>query len=130
MDVQATEDHLSSEFAQAVDGNNVSGIFRGYEIFYNFPISSGWYFGSSIGYYTEKYQHIHLQDSVSSTSPTVGVALGYREENLFGIGNLYYDFSIPVRYTFNGFEDTKLGDSTANNNTIRNNVWFAVGFNF
>lgn len=126
----ASEKHLSSEFAQAVDGNNVSGIFRGYEIFYNFAFSGGWYFGPSIGYYTEKYQHIYLQESVSSTSPTVGVVIGYKEENLFGFKNLYYDFSIPVRYTFKGFEDTKLGDSTAKNNTIRNNVWFVVGVNF
>ena len=130
MDLMATEEHLSSEFAQSVDGDNVTGVIRGFEIFYNFPLSGGWYFGSSVGYYTEKFQHTHLLESVSSTSPTVGVALGYREENLFGFSNLYYDFSIPVRYTFNGFKETKLGDSTVKNNTIANNIWFVLGYNF
>jgi hypothetical protein len=130
MDVVASEKHLSSDFAQAVDGNNVSGVFKGYEIFYNLPFSSGWYFAPSLGYFTEKYQHTYLQESVSSTSPTVGVAIGYKEENLFGLKNLYYDFSFPFRYSFNSFEDTKLGDSTVKNNAIRNNLRFVVGLSF
>ena len=130
MDVIASEEHLSSDFAQAVDGANVTGVFKGYEVLYVWPIYQGWYWGGSVGYYREEYTHTILNESVGSESPTLGMAIGYREDNLWGFKHLYYDLSIPFRYSFNGFETTTLGRSTVTSNKLRNNIWFNVGIQF
>jgi len=38
MNVNLTEEHLSSEFARAVDGDNVEGKLFGFEAFYDLPV--------------------------------------------------------------------------------------------
>lgn len=127
MDVAASEKHLSSDFAQAVDGKHVEGLYKGFELFYLMPIKNGFYWGPSIGYYENSYRHTILNESVYSETFTLGVAVGYRENKLFGLDRFYFDFSVPIRYSFDGFKETKLGDSTVNDSTIQNNVWFTVG---
>jgi hypothetical protein len=127
MNVVATEAHLSSDFARAVDGDNVAGKIDGYEIFYTLPFNNKWYWGASVGSYKEAFKHTILSEAVSSDSWTLGVSLGYREDNFLGFKRIYYDVSIPVRYSFNGFKETKLGDATVRSNKISNNIWFNIG---
>jgi len=127
MNVKATEEHLSSSFARAVDGDDVKGLVQGWELFYTFQFLGDWYFGPSVGYYKEEYQHTQRDSSLSGESVTLGLAVGYREENVFGINWLYCDFSIPFRYSLNPFDTTRLGDTTVTSNKLRNNVWFTIG---
>lgn len=131
MNVKLTEGHLSSDFAQAVDGDNVEGLMKGYELFYDVPVYKTLYLGTGVGYYNDYYNHTILEDaSVENTSPTLGIAISFRESNLFKVKGLYYNFSVPIRYYFNKLEETNLGDSIVNEHLIQNNIWFFIGYEF
>lgn len=131
MNVLASEEHLSSDFARAVDGDNVEGLLKGVELIYTLPIrDSAWYWGPSVGYYEERFRHLQVDESLESESFTLGVAFGYRQRNLFGMDRAYYDLTVPIRYSFDSYDDTRLGETTVRSNQINNNIWFVVGVEF
>ncbi len=126
-----TEEHLSSNFAKAVDGENVKGKQFGFELFYDFPVFiKGLYIAPSIGYYDNKYTHTILNEKLKKSSFTTGASISFTETNLFKVKGLYYRFSIPFRFNLDPIKETKLGDATIKNNLFDNNIWFFVGFQF
>lgn len=138
MNVKLTENHLSSSFAAAVDGENVKGLFYGNELFYDIPafqklqgsFFQNLYVGPSVGYYKNEYEHTILDESIENKSATVGLGISYRETNIFGVKGLYYTFSIPMRFSLNPMEKTQLGDTTIKGGSFENNIWFFIGFQF
>jgi len=136
LNVKLTEKHLASDFAKAVDGNNVTGLWHGYEMFYDLPIfrfregKSFVYAGPSIGYHENRYQHTQLDESVDHKTGTVGFDIGFRESDVFKVKGLYYSLSIPFRYNFKPLEETKLGESTVNKSVFDQTISFFVGYQF
>lgn len=131
MNVNLTEAHLSSSFAGAVDGDDVEGKFFGFEAFYDFPILlKGLYVGPSIGYYKNEYHHILLDQNLKNNTFTLGLGISYSETNIFKIDGLYYRLSIPFRISLNPIEETVLGETTINNDTFEQNIWFFIGYEF
>lgn len=131
MNVNLTEQHLSSSFAAAVDGPNVEGKFFGFELFYDIPIYwNKLYLGPSVGYYENEYSHTILSERLKKETVTVGLGISYREIDLFGIKGLYYTFSIPMRLSLSPIEETKLGETIIVNDTFNNNIWLFVGYEF
>ncbi|WP_282036969.1 hypothetical protein [Saccharicrinis aurantiacus] len=128
--IKATEKHLSSNFANAVDGHNVRGLLKSYDLIYNIPVYKGIYAGALGGYVNDYYEHTELDESVEHFSPTLGFSVGYRDTNLFKVKGLYYYFELPFRFYLNPLEETKLGDSTVNRHFFVNNIWFFIGFQF
>ncbi|MTI29203.1 hypothetical protein, partial [Xanthovirga aplysinae] len=60
-EVNLTERHLSSKWeASAVDGKNVNGYFRIYELYYDrfFGKRKDWYYSGSMAYTNDKYNHL------------------------------------------------------------------------
>lgn len=130
MNVNLTEAHLSSDFAGAVDGDDVEGKFFGFEAFYDFPVFKGLYISPSFGYYKNEYNHVILNENLQNKSATLGLGIGYRETNLFKVNGLYFMLSFPMRTPLNPIEETMLGSTTINNNRFDNNIWFFVGYEF
>ncbi len=136
LNVKLTEAHLSSSFAAAVDGENVSGLWNGYELLYDLPIyrfKNGRtliYGGVSAGYHKNSYQHTILAESIENKTATIGFDIGFRETNIFKINGLYINFQIPFRYKFNALEETKLGDATVNKSVFEQTISFFVGYEF
>lgn len=130
MNVKLTEQHLSSKFAQSVDGKNVKGHFFGFEGFYDFEVNDFLQISPSIGYFKNEYQHTILAEETLKWSATIGVALSYYEEEFLGVSNLYMRLSIPIRLYLDPLKETTLGDATVNNHTIDNNIWFFIGYQF
>lgn len=126
-----TEEHLSSDFAQAVDGENVEGKQMGLELFYDFSILvKGLYLAPSVGYYGNEYTHTVTKEMFQKSSFTLGAAISFTEVNIFKLNGLYYRLSIPLRYTLNPIEETTLGDATIKSNQFDNSIWFFVGYQF
>ncbi len=131
MNVKLTEEHLSSGFAGAVDGDRVKGSFFGFEAFYDFPVLwKGLYLSPSLGYYRNEYQHLDLDENIRNKSVTIGAAISYRETNVLRLGGLYYMISIPMRLSLHPINETRLGEATINDSTFDNNIWLFVGFEF
>lgn len=136
LNVKLTEAHLSSNFANAVDGENVSGLWNGYELLYDLPIyhfksgDSFIYGGVSAGYHKNLYQHTILEETVENKSGTLGFDIGFRETNIFNLKGLYINFQIPFRYKFKGLEETKLGDAIVNKSVFEQTISFFVGYEF
>lgn len=131
MDVQLTERHLSSNEAAAVDGNNVAGVFRGYEVNLDRYFTKNWYVSVNVGHYTDIYQHVILEDqSLKNETFTVGTGVGYLKQNPFGINHSYINFNVPLRYYFDSIDETMLGDATVREHLIVGNLWLFVGFHF
>ncbi len=136
MNVKLTEGHLSSDFANAVDGENVTGLWKGYELLYDLPlyrfkkVKGFIYAGISVGYHENNYQHTMLPETVEHQSPTAGFDLGFRETDVLKIKGLYINFQVPVRFHFNKLEETKLGDSTVNATGFDQTISFFVGYQF
>jgi len=136
LNIKLTEDHLSSDFARAVDGDNVTGHWVGYELFYDVPLyrfkngDTYIYGGLSAGYHKNSYEHTVLAESFDHQTGTVGLGVGFRDTNVFGIKGLYMNFQIPVRYNFNKLEETKLGNSTVNKVVVDQTISFFVGYEF
>ncbi|MGD9211716.1 MAG: hypothetical protein PVI90_13100, partial [Desulfobacteraceae bacterium] len=58
MEVKTTERHLSNEYeAVSVDGKNVKGYLRGYEVNYDRFFSKSWYVSANMGYWNNTYEH-------------------------------------------------------------------------
>lgn len=131
MNVGLTEQHLSSGFAGAVDGDDVEGDFFGFELFYDFPIRwKGLYIAPSVGYYRNKYRHKSLPESLSNRSATLGLGISYQEIDIFKVKGLYYRFSIPMRTHLNPIKETSLGSTLVKNNSFDNNIWVFIGYEF
>ncbi len=131
MNVNLTEQHLSSSFAGAVDGPDVEGSFFGFEGFYDIPIFlKGLYVAPSIGYFKNEYSHTVLDEDVLNKAPTVGIGISYRESNIFKLKGLYSTISIPMRLSLNPIEETSLGVSVIKDSSFENNIWFFVGYEF
>ncbi|MDY7395291.1 hypothetical protein UMM65_08560 [Aureibaculum sp. 2210JD6-5] len=132
MNVNLSEQHLSSSFAKAVDGPNVKGKFFGFEAFYDFTVfRDKLYVGPSVGYYKSEYNHTILDEELKNDfSPTIGVGISYRETNLFGVKGLFTTFSIPLRIDLKPTKKTKLGETTIVGGVFDQNIWFFIGFEF
>lgn len=130
LNVKLTEEHLSGDFARDVDGDNVAGLMKGYELFYDVPIISNFNLGLSVGYFNDFYKHTILNESVENFSGTIGFAPGYRETDLFNIKGMYYNFVIPFRFYLNPLDETKLGDSTVKRHSFTNTIHFYIGYQF
>lgn len=131
MEVKLTERHLSSGWeAAAVDGNDVEGYLRAYEMHYDRFFSKHWYVSANLGYRNDKYNHTELDESLANKTLTLGTGIGYTRNHLFGIKHFYLNFSIPVRYYFNPLEETKLGETTIRPHVIVNNIWLFLGYKF
>lgn len=130
MNVGLTEEHLSSGFAGAVDGDNVEGDMFGFELFYDFPVWKGLQIAPSIGYYKNDYRHTSISATLSNKSVTLGAAISYQEVDIFKLRGLYYRFSIPMRTTLNPIEETSLGAAVIQNNHFGNNIWMFIGYQF
>ncbi len=136
LNVKLTEEHLSSGFARAVDGDKVTGLWIGYELLYDLPVyrfkgkNTLIYAGLSMGYHKNYYQHTILEESLEHKTATIGFDIGFRERNIFKVKGLYINFQIPFRYYFNALEETKLGASTVNKNVFDQTISFFVGYEF
>ncbi|MFN3999304.1 hypothetical protein [Algoriphagus sp.] len=128
--VKLSEKHLSSNFARNVDGENIRGLMKSYEVFYDYQLLKNIYFGASVGYANDYYEHTTLAESVSNLSPTVGFSPSYRETDIFKIKGLYFHLAVPFRYYFAPLEETQLGNSKVNKHLLVNNIWFFIGFQF
>lgn len=126
-----SEKHLSSNFAKAVDGNNVKGKQVGFEVFYDFPIVvKGLYIAPSIGYYDNEYTHTISNETLDQSSFTLGSAISFTETDIFKVKGLYYRLSIPFRFNLTPINETQLGETTIHSNQFDNSIWFFVGFQF
>lgn len=131
MDVQLTERHLRSVEAAAIDGKNVEGVFRGYELNLDRYFTKSWYVSLNAGHYTDIYQHQILNDqSLKNETFTIGTGVGYLKQNPFGIKNAYINLNVPLRYYFDSIDETMLGDTTVREHLIVNNLWFFLGIHF
>ena len=136
MNVKLTEEHLSSGFAGAVDGDNVSGLWKGYDLIYDIPIyrfkknTSLIYAGASAGYHNNTYQHTINGLSFNHKTNTVGFGFGYRETNVFNVKGLYANLRIPFRYYFKTLEETNLGGSTVKRVRLEQTLHFFIGYEF
>ncbi len=136
LNIKLTEQHLSSNWITAVDGDHVKGHWHGFELLYDIPLfrfkkrHNFIYGGVSAGYHRNHYQHTLLPASLKHKTATVGIDLGYRETNLFNVKGLYFNFQIPIRYFFNRLEETKLDDTTVNKVIVEQTISFFVGYEF
>ena len=81
-------------------------------------------------YYADTYEHTELPVQVENETLTAGFGLGYSRPNLFGMKHLHINFALPVRYYFDGIEETKLGDATVREHFVVNNMWLFLGYRF
>lgn len=131
MDIKLTERHLRSAEAAAIDGPNVEGIFRGYEINFDRYFTKSWYLSLNAGHYTDIYQHQNLEDQkLKNETFTIGTGVGYLKQNPLGIQNTYVNFNLPLRYYFNSIDETMLGDTRVRKHLIVNNLWLFLGMHF
>ncbi|MBB3699506.1 hypothetical protein KMW28_24725 [Flammeovirga yaeyamensis] len=126
-----TEKHLSSDFAKAVDGENVKGKQVGFELFYDFPVFiKGLYIAPSVGYYDHEYTHTISGEQLKQSSFIVGTAISFTETDVLKIKGLYYRVSIPIRFHFDPIKESQLGDAIIKSNQLDNSIWFFIGFEF
>ncbi|MDN5204215.1 hypothetical protein QQ008_22675 [Fulvivirgaceae bacterium BMA10] len=132
-EVRLTERHLSSKWeSAAVDGDNVQGYFRIYELSYDkfFGKRKNWYVSGSMAYVNDQYEHMIMDEmKIDNHTPTMGFGIGYQQMDLFGIEHLYINVSIPFRYYLMGIEEQQWGATTIHKHELVNNFWFFVGFN-
>lgn len=132
-EVKLTERHLSSKWeAVAVDGKNVEGYFRLYELYYDryFGKRKNFYYGGSVAYVRDQYDHLISDEMIDNESATIGFSIGYRKENLFGIDNLYINAAVPFRFYFNDIPETQWGETKILEHKFVNNIWLFVGYRF
>ena len=130
LNVALTESHLSSDFAGAIDGDDVEGLWQGGEFIYDYPFYKKFMLSGKVGYYDTEYSHRILDESVWRGSPTVGFALTYWEDNFLNIPNTYLRFSFSFRYYLNAIPETMLGDTRINDNSFELTPIFFVGYRF
>jgi len=130
MEVKLTEEHLSSEWAKIVDGNNVEGYMRGYEVTYDRFFTKNWYYMANISYISLEFEHTKVNDRYKNETVALGTGIGYRYDNFLGVNGLFINPSIPLRVFLNPVEETKLGDSTVNEAVLAPSIWMFVGYQF
>jgi hypothetical protein len=131
MEVNLTERHLSSNYeAMAIDGENVTGYFRGYEASLDRYFSDRFYASASLGYFSDTYEHTILDERLKIETMTLGTGIGYRRFDMLGIKGAYLHFSIPIRFYFNKIDETRLGETTVREHLIVNNIWLFLGYEF
>ena len=136
MNIKLAENHLSSGFASAVNGGNVTGHWKGYDLVYDIPIyrfkqkNMLVYGGASAGYHENTYQHTVSKESLNHKTNTVGLGIGFRNINLFKVKGLYANFHIPLRYYFNTLDKTNLDSSTVKKVKLEQTLHFFVGYEF
>lgn len=114
-EVKLTERHLSSSWeAAAVDGDNVEGYFRIYELYYDryFGKRKNFYYSGNVGYVKDEYNHLISDNGLENETVTIGFSIGYRKENIFGIKHLYTNISLPFRFYLNDIPETQWGETT------------------
>lgn len=132
-EVNLTERHLSSKWeATSVEGENVDGHFRIYELYFDryFGKRKNWYYSGSIAYVRDKYNHIISNNTIDSETATLGFSIGFRKENLFGVKHLYINAAIPFRFYLNPIPETKWGNTTVMEHKFVNNIWLFIGYHF
>lgn len=132
-EVKLTERHLSNKWeAAAVEGDNVEGYLRIYELYYDryFGKKKNWYYSGSVAYVRDKYNHLISDNKLDHETATVGFSIGYKKEKLFGIKNLYLNAAIPFRYYLDVIPETQWGDSKILEHKYVNNIWLFIGYNF
>ena len=131
MNIKLSEAHLSSDFAVVVDGDHVEGEQFGFEAFYDIAVFREWLLVSpSVGWYSNEYQHVILEEGFKKESVTIGAAISVRERDIFGIQGLYYTVSLPLRLPLSPFKKTILGDTIIKSNTLDSNIFFFIGLEF
>ena len=128
--VALSERHLSSGEASVVDGENVEGLWRGVDLYYDYPVARNIYLSPSVGYHDNRYTHTVLGTSVRHASPAAGFAVSYLGDSVFGEDRLYWRFSLAFNYYFEDQEDTILGDSTVNGVSFGMTPAIFVGYAF
>lgn len=132
-EVDLSERHLSSSWeAYAVDGTNVTGYFRIYELYYDrfFFKNKSWYASASMAYVRDEYRSTISDNRIDNETATIGFAIGYMKKNLFGINHLYINASMPFRYYFNSIPETQWGETTIREHKYVNNIWLFLGYSF
>lgn len=130
MEVAVTERDLAGWWSAAVDGRNVRGYLRGYELHVDRFFKDHWYVSANAGYYANEFRHTRLDRRIWNETLTAGVGIGYSRTNLLGVKRLHLDVSLPIRYYFDGIDETRLGDATVNEHRIVPNTWVFVGYRF
>ena len=130
MEVVVSERDLAGWWSAAVEGKGVEGYLRVYEISVDRFFGGNWYAGANAGYIANEFRHVTLPQRIWNETPTIGIAIGYSRANVFGIRHLHINFTMPVRFYFNGIEETKLGDATVRTHKIVPNTWLFIGYKF
>ena len=128
--VALSERHLSSGEASAVDGDNVEGLWRGVDLYYDYPITEKIFISPSIGYHDQTFTHTLLGTSVGYSSPSAGFALSYFEVGNLGIEKLYWRFSLTFGYRLKEQEDATLGDSIVSGDAFSFIPAMFIGYEF
>lgn len=131
-EVDLTERHLSSNEAAAVDGDNVEGYFRVYELTYSrfFGRRKVWHYGANVGYVYDEYDHLISDNEIKNHTLTAGVNFGYQKMDLFNVKHLYLRALIPIRYNFNSIPEQQWGETKIREHKFVPNTWLFVGYRF
>jgi hypothetical protein len=133
-EVKLTEAHLANTWqSEAVDGPNVDGYFRIYELNYDrfFGKRKNWYYGGNIGYTNDQYNHLIADyEKINNHTATLGFQFGFQKTNLFNVKHLYINFALPFRYYFHSIPEQQWGDTKILEHKFVNNIWFFVGYKF
>ncbi|MCG3158469.1 MAG: hypothetical protein DKINENOH_05113 [bacterium] len=130
MEVAVSERDLAGWWSAAVEGKGVEGYLRVYEMSVDRFFGGNWYYGANAGYIANEFRHVTLLQRIWNETLTAGIAIGYSRANLFGIRRLHINLTMPVRFYFNGIEETKLGDATVRTHKIVPNTWLFIGYKF
>jgi hypothetical protein len=130
MEVVVSERDLAGWWSASVAGEGVEGYMRGYELHADRFFKGNWYLSANAGYYANEFRHVTLPDRIWNETLTAGIGIGYSRANLFGVKRLHLDFTMPIRYYFNGIEETKLGEATVRAHKIVPNTWVFLGYRF
>ena len=130
MEVAVTERDLAGWWSAAVEGKGVRGYLRGYELHADRFFRGHWYLSANAGYYANEFRHVTLPQRIWNETLTAGIGIGYSRANLFGIKHLQFDFTMPIRYYFDGIEKTRLGEATVNVHKVVPNSWVFIGYRF
>ncbi len=130
LNVELSESHLSSDFAGAVSGNNVEGLWQGGELIYDYPLYKRFMVSGKLGYYDTEYSHRILDESVRRSSATLGMAFSYLGDEFVNIPMTYWRFSLSYRYYFNPIPETTLGNTIINDNSVEITPIFFIGYRF
>lgn len=128
--VALSERHLSSNEASAVDGNNVEGIWRGLDLYYDYPVTKNIFVSPSLGYHDHKFTHTVLGTSVDQSRGTAAVALSYLDDGILGFENLYWRFSIAAKYDLTEQDEQILGDAIVSGDSLGIALALSIGYEF